>query len=182
MSQAPTPHSATAGRTEELRLALVLNGGVSLAVWMGGVAFELNRLVRETHPVYRGLLELTGTSARIDVISGTSAGGINGAALALAQIHDRSLYALRDVWLDTAGLERLLRAPDEKEPASLLRGDEWFLPKIRQAFDALAKGERASAESVPVLLSLTSTLLDGQGHRRLDDFGEVVEDTVHRAL
>ena len=59
----------------ELRLALAMRGGVSLAVWMGGVAFELNRLVRETHPVYRGLLELTGTSARIDVISGTSAGG-----------------------------------------------------------------------------------------------------------
>ncbi|MBA4175290.1 MAG: hypothetical protein C0505_01800 [Leptothrix sp. (in: Bacteria)] len=178
----PGGPAAAAERTEELRLALVLNGGVSLAVWMGGVAFELNRLVRETHPVYRGLLELTGTAARIDVISGTSAGGINGAALALAQIHDRSLYALRDVWLDTAGLERLLRDPDEKEPASMLRGDDWFLPRIRDALAGLAQGERAAPDAVPVLLSLTSTLLDGQGHRRLDDFGEVVEDTVHRAL
>ena len=42
-------------RLEELRLALVLNGGVSLAVWMGGVSYELNRLVRETHPVYQGM-------------------------------------------------------------------------------------------------------------------------------
>jgi len=42
--------TASAPRTDELRLALVLNGGVSLAVWMGGVAFELNRLVRETQP------------------------------------------------------------------------------------------------------------------------------------
>lgn len=190
MSDHDLPAAATAqpaaapgagDRTEELRLALVLNGGVSLAVWMGGVAFELNRLVRETHPVYRGLLELTGTTARIDVISGTSAGGINGAALALAQIHDTSLYALRDVWLDTAGLERLLRAPDEKEPASLLRGNDWFLPKIRDAFETLARGNPSAADAVPVLLSLTTTLLDGQGHRRLDDFGEVVEDTVHRA-
>ena len=29
---------------KELLIALVLNGGVSLAVWMGGVVHELNRL------------------------------------------------------------------------------------------------------------------------------------------
>ncbi|MEO6362606.1 MAG: patatin-like protein [Caldimonas sp.] len=168
-------------RSEELRLALVLNGGVSLAVWMGGVAYELNRLVRETHPVYEGLLKLTGTAARIDVISGTSAGGINGAALALAQVHDSSLYSLRDVWLDTAGLEQLMRKPDDARPASLLRGDSWFLPRIRSAFDDLAKGKRHDAQRVPILLNLTTTLLDGIGVRRLDDFGAVVEDTVHRA-
>jgi predicted acylesterase/phospholipase RssA len=52
------------------------------------VAFDLNRLVRETHTVYRGLLALTGTAARVEVISGTSAGGINGAALASAQLHE----------------------------------------------------------------------------------------------
>lgn len=168
-------------RTDELRLALVLNGGVSLAVWMGGVSFELNRLVRETHPVYRGLLELTGTAARIDVISGTSAGGINGAALALAQLHDRSLYSLRDVWLDTAGLEKLLHDPDERNPSSLLRGDDWFLPQIRDALAELARGKRASPRLVPLSLSLTSTLLDGIVHKGIDDFGEEIEDKVHRA-
>lgn len=168
-------------RTDELRLALVLNGGVSLAVWMGGVAFELNRLVRETHPVYRGLLELTGTAARIDVISGTSAGGINGAALALAQLHDRSLYSLRDVWLDTAGLEKLLHDPDERDPSSLLRGDDWFLPQIRAALAGLARGKPASPGLVPLSLSLTSTLLDGIVHKGIDDFGAEIEDKVHRA-
>ena len=174
--------TASAPRTDELRLALVLNGGVSLAVWMGGVAFELNRLVRETHPVYRGLLELTGTAARIDVISGTSAGGINGAALALAQLHDRSLYSLRDVWLRTGGLDKLLHDPDDAELSSLLRGDEWFLPQIRAAFDGLAQGKCASPQRVPLSLSLTSTLLDGIAHKGLDDFGAEIEDTVHRAL
>jgi patatin-related protein len=169
-------------RSEELRLALVLNGGVSLAVWMGGVALELNRLVRETHPVYRGLLQLTGTAARIDVISGTSAGGINGAALALAQVHDRGLGSLRDVWLGTAGLEQLLRDPDDDELNSLLRGDEWFLPQIRKAFAELVGDDPAPAETAPVLLSLTSTLLDGIGNKRLDDLGTVIEDMVHKAI
>ena len=31
---------------EELRLALIMTGGVSLAVWMGGVVTEINRLLR----------------------------------------------------------------------------------------------------------------------------------------
>ena len=32
----------------EIRLALVMNGGVSLAVWMGGVAHELDLIRRAT--------------------------------------------------------------------------------------------------------------------------------------
>lgn len=182
-ADAPPADMPDAPRTDELRLALVLNGGVSLAVWMGGVVFELNRLVRETHPVYRGLLALTGTAARIDVISGTSAGGINGAALALAQVYDRSLYSLRDVWLDTGGLENLLQPPDAPELRSLLRGDDWFLPRIHDALKALADtGEPAPPAQVPLELNLTSTLLDGLSHRSADDFGAEIEDTVHRVV
>jgi predicted acylesterase/phospholipase RssA len=172
-------------RTEELRLALVLNGGVSLAVWMGGVAFELNRLVREKHPVYRGLLTLTGTTARIDVISGTSAGGINGVALALAQVHDRSLYPLRDVWLETADLDRLLHEPDDPALRSLLKGDDWFLPRIEDTFNRMIPPGPAAlppADRTPVSLSLTTTLLDGQRHLSLDDLGAEIEDKVHRAV
>ena len=64
---------------QELRIALVMNGGVSLAVWMGGVTRELDRVRRaESDSVYAELLELTASTARIDVIAGASAGGING--------------------------------------------------------------------------------------------------------
>lgn len=168
-------------RSEELRLALVLNGGVSLAVWMGGVAYELNRLVRETHPVYGGLLRLTRTKARIDVISGTSAGGINGAALALAQVHDSSLYGLREVWLSSGGLEKLMRDPHDADPPSLLQGDAYFLPKIEQALEGIARGPIIDKAGAPMLLSLTTTLLHGVGKTQLDDFGALIEDTVHRA-
>src|SRR5439155_24262495 len=68
---------------QELRIALVMNGGVSLAVWMGGVTRELDRL-RLGDGLYGELLKLTDTTARIDVIAGASAGGIHGAVLALA--------------------------------------------------------------------------------------------------
>lgn len=169
-------------RTDELRLALVLNGGVSLAVWMGGVAHELNRLAAEADPVYRALLELTGTVARIDVISGTSAGGINGAALALAQIHGSSLAGLRDVWLHEGGLERLLHDPDQEQLSGLLKGDEHLLPALRRAFKALTSTTPAPPEAVPVDLSLTATLLDGVREESLDDFGAEIEDKVHRAV
>lgn len=37
----------------ELRVALVLNGGVSLAVWMSGVVHEIDRL-RRARPVSDG--------------------------------------------------------------------------------------------------------------------------------
>ena len=45
-----------AGRyEEEVRLALVLNGGVSLAIWMGGVTCELDRARRAGFPALRDL-------------------------------------------------------------------------------------------------------------------------------
>jgi hypothetical protein len=44
---------------EELRLGLVMNGGVSLAVGMGGVANEFHRMVKQKHPVYQQLLAMT---------------------------------------------------------------------------------------------------------------------------
>ncbi|MGW0552598.1 hypothetical protein [Streptomyces altiplanensis] len=37
---------------EETRLALVLNGGVSLAVWMGGVTHEIDALRRASSRVF----------------------------------------------------------------------------------------------------------------------------------
>ena len=44
---------------EELRFAVVLNGGVSLAVWMGGATLEIDRVTRDDSP-YRHLLEMVG--------------------------------------------------------------------------------------------------------------------------
>ena len=53
------PGSATRSDEQELRLALVLNGGVSLAVWIGGAVHEVNRLVQRRERVYDALLRLT---------------------------------------------------------------------------------------------------------------------------
>jgi len=77
----------------QLRLALVFNGGVSLAVWMGGVAKEIDRFRCAGHRAqqtmdadpslayYERLLRILRTDVVTDVMAGTSAGGINAAFL-----------------------------------------------------------------------------------------------------
>src|SRR4051794_22431529 len=72
----------------ELRLALVLNGRVSLAVWISGVIHEVDRLRRASHgaPIdgpddtepYRTALR--GRKARVDVIAGAKAMGCRGSS------------------------------------------------------------------------------------------------------
>jgi predicted acylesterase/phospholipase RssA len=140
----------------EIRLALVLNGGVSLAVWMGGVTHEIDDLRRSSwqfrgqtvppcsasHEVYVGLLEALGTGLRVDVIAGSSAGGINGAALGAAIGAGRPLRVsgdrpLRDLWISVGDFARLLRPVTDSHPASLLRGDDYMLPQMQKAFRAI---------------------------------------------
>ncbi|GJH14327.1 hypothetical protein CBA19CS11_35835 [Caballeronia novacaledonica] len=175
---------------EELRIALVMNGGVSLAVWMGGVTNEIFRLVKERHPVYAGLLALTHSAARVDVISGTSAGGVNGAALSLALLYDSEFAKLREVWMNMRTFQDLLRDPLDKNPGSLLRGDDYFLPQIKEAFSKLAKTDQAAEvnapcpngpERMPIDLRLTTTLLRGRLACTVDDLGTRVGDMDHRA-
>lgn len=144
----------------ELRFAVVLYGGVSLAIYMHGATKELHRLVRAsarlagdagagtapegagaaarvqgeasaeavgglnavadpvdnpTETVWRELLaakareEDVRTRVVIDLIAGTSAGGINGVYLAKALAHDLSQEALRDLWFERGDIGVLLR-------------------------------------------------------------------------
>lgn len=159
---------------------MVLNGGVSLAVWMGGVALELDRLTRGDGP-YAVLLDLVRSTARADVIAGTSAGGINGAALALAQVNrSADLGTLRDIWADQGRMESLLRQPFQGAPASLLQGDEYFLPALRQAMRRLAEPlDRTDPDERPIDLTITTTLLHGSRTVTVDALGQRLPQTRH---
>src|SRR4051812_9771344 len=126
---------ATDECTSELRLALVLYGGVSLAIYMHGVTKELLRLAvasqaftqdPDTDPFAEGSVERayfevlaerrerTGERLQVavDVIAGTSAGGINGVCLAKALAGNLSLESVLDVWLDIGDIDRLIVVPD----------------------------------------------------------------------
>jgi hypothetical protein len=66
-----SPADSADPNRQEIRLAVVLNGGVSLAVWISGVTLELHRLAmarREKVSIYRPVLELQ-TRTRISTSS-----------------------------------------------------------------------------------------------------------------
>jgi patatin-related protein len=128
--------------TQEIRVAAVTVGGMSLGVWMSGVACELERLVRaERGPdggLYGRLKQALDVSVVVDVLAGTSAGGICASALALSQSRGGDLLGLRDAWLQLGSLDNLLRSPYDTRPPSLLRGDEVMLAGLGNVFARLA--------------------------------------------
>lgn len=198
------PTTAASSIDEEVRLAVVMYGGVSLAIYMNGVAQELYRLVRATATdpggpssdeptlriadadltgtecVYRQLARMTDTGAVgetirrrfvVDVLSGTSAGGINAVYLAKALATGRSIDALTRVWIEEGDVARLLNDKRAKEgvegvtvsdpPASLFNGQRM----LALLHDALQKMDDDEADGGPLVdeldLFTTATDLDG---------------------
>ena len=130
---------------KELRIAVVLTGGISLAIYMHGIAKELHKLVRASRAFHRSSSEdayTDSTSGRevdtetlyhellkslapkmnlrivIDVIAGASAGGVNGIMLARALAHDLDMDPHRRIWLERADVDYLV---DETSAASRWR-------------------------------------------------------------
>src|SRR3954471_3317397 len=145
---------------QEIRLAMTMVGGASLAIWMGGVASETSLLLRESRGdaepgLYRRLLDLLRATVSIDVLTGTSAGGINAACLGLAEAFGSSPQVLRDTWITTGSLENLIRDAREQEPRSVLDGDGVLLGDVEKALgDITGKGTPPAEEpDITVLLT-----------------------------
>lgn len=184
-SRAETTATVDPGSFDELRIALAMTGGVSLAVWMGGVSHEINRMLHG-EGAYGQILDALRTKPRVDIVAGASAGGLNGALLAAAIANNQSLGFLRELWADRGSFEVLLRSPFDDQSPSLLKGDRVFLPALQQAFKKLvvdrehtcSKGLRDPG--TPIQLTMTTTLLDGQQQVFGDDFGSVLVEPEHR--
>ena len=187
----------------ELRLAVAFTGGVSLAVWMGGMAREMNLLlaasrIRRGESVadtseqgtkvrdrYAALLELLNVDCSMDVLSGASAGGINAVILGLANVQRFDLDGLRELWFDEGSLGNLLRDPaDKQQPASLLYGDKVLLQGLRTGLAKLAgpPPRNPAAGEDPTRVFITTTLLTGEASRFTDEYGTLVFDTDHHGL
>ncbi|HEU0084203.1 MAG TPA: patatin-like protein, partial [Bradyrhizobium sp.] len=170
----------------EVRFGVVMYGGVSLAIYINGVANEMYEMacatpkvleqdaVSGTRNVYRkaslllanenlrmpyiersrdpkaqdpfdkGLLaEAPRTRFVIDVISGTSAGGINGAFLAKALANGQDFSPLKKLWIQEGDIEKLLNddasyqgleyAKVDAPARSLLNSDRMYV-KLLDAF------------------------------------------------
>lgn len=130
-------------RQKELRLALVCYGGISLAVYMHGVIKELWKLLRasearkrgqaaasDSESVWRRFLEAIGETTDLsvicDVLTGSSAGGLNAVLLSNAITLGHDMEPLRDMWLEKADVDHLL------DPAARRKGA--FSERIAQFY------------------------------------------------
>ncbi|MBI3170555.1 MAG: patatin-like protein [Chloroflexi bacterium] len=110
----------------ETRFAVVMYGGISLAIYIHGVAQELYHMVRatarkkdgaylipakklrSTEPIYRKLGEALKTRFVVDILSGTSAGGLNAVFLAKALVNDSPMEFVKRFWVDEGDISALL--------------------------------------------------------------------------
>lgn len=180
----------------ELRLGLVLYGGVSLAVYIYGVVVEVQRLLRASaahegltgadreseSSAYLEALATAGLSrATVDIVSGTSAGGINGVLLAKALAVGADVAEVRDLWLDGGEIDGLMHRAGDATPGSLIDTNV-YAGMLSGGFGGL--DEAAGTTPVPpppafdLFVSATHLLGDRRGFR--DMFGGEIEALVHR--
>src|SRR5438128_8497247 len=142
-SKGPRITSPLETATEEVRFAVVMYGGISLAIYMNGISQELLHLVRSTSPdrddhtkartnlmatekVYRKLGQMLASGEKlpdtpeddsplpirtrfvIDILSGSSACGINAVFLAKALANDQLLDKLKNLWVTQGDISKLL--------------------------------------------------------------------------
>ncbi|MFD4032614.1 DUF3376 domain-containing protein [Streptomyces sp. NPDC058637] len=189
------PDNSAQHARHEIRLALVMNGGVSLAVWIGGVTHELDLLRRASQrlplpgvqaeeegrgdrvqKIWGEVLSAAGAQVNVDVVSGTSAGGLNGMLLATAIARGRALPNLRDTWEKSAALDHLLESPSK---TSVFNG-EVFTTDVQEAINEIDRSETCSR--APVDLFVTATALDGRELRHSDSFGNPFDVPDHRRI
>jgi patatin-related protein len=215
--------------THEVRFAVVMYGGVSLAIYINGIAQELLRWARSTakhstedvalvpsnpstdaascesgprlsptERVYRKLSyilaershspgsdaaerlsqadkklagnETIRTRFVVDILSGTSAGGINGIFLAKALANGQDISGLENLWIEKGDIKTLINDKKSVEkplslqdpPGSLLNSQRMYL-ELLKAFDSMEKS--GSAIPTPYVdeldLFVTTTDLSG---------------------
>ncbi|WP_127794158.1 DUF3376 domain-containing protein [Agromyces sp. LHK192] len=195
---APEARPST-GRT--LRIALVMRGGVSLAVWIGGVAAELDvlrrirlfdvgdeRIAVLPHPggepptpalerralAYARLLDRAGYDrVEVDLLAGASAGGLNAVVYSVAQRAGITLDGLLGTWGEVGGFWGLLHGPGAWTPRALMQGEGYFRPRVLDALAAMHGSTDGHDDLVPeyVSVDLSTTIIDGG-----DQFEEDIVD------
>jgi patatin-related protein len=143
-------------------------GGVSLAIYINGVAQELYHLVRATGTktaedntrkylfsdeelagagkVYRRLGEMLNSRFVVDLLSGTSAGGINAVFLAKSLANGETFEQLKQLWIQEGDIGILINDRESGldkeglkfsgEPASLLNSQRMYY-KLLYALDTM---------------------------------------------
>ena len=196
---------------QEIRFAVVLYGGVSLAIYINGVAQELLRMVRSTadlgtenltgtEKIYRELGQELGLGSKkpngqirtrfvVDILSGTSAGGINGVALAKAlALKNKDLNILKKTWMEEAQLDYLLNDKLSELPAgkttSLLNSERMYgkiLETLRAMNNLKERTSEAGAFVDKLDLFVTTTDLTGLV-APIQLTGQKIDERVHKTV
>ncbi|HSB01594.1 MAG TPA: patatin-like protein [Anaerolineales bacterium] len=181
---------------KDIRFAVVMYGGVSLAIYINGVAQELYKMVRATarkrnedgslgdyfiekpessETVYRMLGEQLHARFVVDILSGTSAGGINAIFLAKALANNQPMAQLEKLWIEQGDIELLINdrnsfadlsgLPMKPPPSSLLNSQRMYY-RLLEAFDGMDQAApRPKGEASPFVdeLDLYVTATDIRG-------------------
>jgi|GEM_PF-3792202 len=177
----------------EVRFAVTMVGGTSLAIYECGAAAELFNMINGAGAY--GLLKcLTNSHAFVDILSGTSAGGINTITLAAAIANGTDFAAAESIWIKQAGIDDLLQRPEERIATTLFRGDSYYYPAICECFKSLltrtAPVDRPYPSGFPgdtdrgygLDLFVTGTRFEGINRSYSDIFGEQVNTTDYRGV
>ncbi|MCX6598849.1 MAG: patatin-like protein [Acidobacteria bacterium] len=213
------------GPEQEIRFAIVMYGGVSLAIYMNGIAQELLRVVRATslipdaqlsgtELIYRkvgrllhldrvpGALspdqqqtEETAGPVRsrvvVDILSGTSAGGINAVFLAKAlTLGAQNMDALATMWkvegdigklMNDAGSER--KKYDSDDPPTSLLNSQRMYGKLCEALDAMDQTPRSGYAPMADEIDLFVTATDLHGlYKPVQLADSAPEERIHKMV
>jgi patatin-related protein len=137
----------------EVRFAVVMYGGVSLAIYINGVTQELFHMVRATamrkvDEAYYFVVpdeKLEGTEVQyrelgrrlkarfvVDILSGTSAGGINSVFLAKALANQETIQKLQQLWVDEGDINLLINDKNSLEDLGGLK----LQPELRSMLNS----------------------------------------------
>jgi patatin-related protein len=173
-------------KTREVRLGLVMYGGVSLAIYINGVAHEFFRAV-QGQGVYRLLKALIDADIIVDVISGTSAGGVNGILLAYALCNNKDFASTAALWRQHGGIKNLLRSPyADTTSSSFLNSEGYYQPRLQEAFTAMDDYHPVEHDMPSPFneldLFITGTDVDGRLYTQFDDAGHPIDVKDHRTV
>jgi patatin-related protein len=173
-------------RGREVRLGLVMYGGVSLAIYINGIANELFRAVRG-RGVYGLLKAITDSDVVVDVLSGSSAGGINGILLSYALCNGCEFGGTAQLWRDHGDIGDLMRDTNGPRETylSVLDSEGKYEPALRMAFEKMdaarikvADPDRSKFQELD--LFVTGTDFYGRTFTTLDDRGQKIQVKDHR--
>jgi len=174
-------------KTREVRLGLVMYGGVSLAIYINGVAQEFFRAVKG-RGVYRLAKALTGSDIVVDIVSGTSAGGVNGILLGYALCNDLDFPSCAALWRNDGGIGKLLRAPGKgsEGAVSLIDSEGYYQERLEAAFRDMPPYVPEEFDDCSPFkefdLFVTGSDVDGSLSTLYDDAGHSIDVKEHRSV